>query len=269
MAGHGGGAWKVAYADFVTAMMAFFMVMWITAQSKQVKMAVSRYFNDPFNSTSKSKGPNPAGGTTTGPLAPGSMTLMPAKTPGDAPGVVRRTPTPRAVSTSRRGVGADPKVLPVGSKRNGEAEKSMVFVLHDGERQSGGVVVLFAENSSALNPRAQQELKAIVPALLGKRNKIELRGHALQPDRWSENRGQDAWQLSYNRCLATMKYLERHGVEPERIRLSQAGPFEPHSISEDPEKQAGNSCVDVYMLNEFADETVGSREERDLRFTAP
>ena len=32
MAGHGGGAWKVAYADFVTAMMAFFMVMWITAQ---------------------------------------------------------------------------------------------------------------------------------------------------------------------------------------------------------------------------------------------
>ena len=55
-------------------------------------------------------------------------------------------------------------------------------MLHDGERQSGGVVVLFAENSSELNPRAQQELKAIVPALLGKRNKFELRGHALQPD---------------------------------------------------------------------------------------
>ena len=50
MAGHGGGAWKVAYADFVTAMMAFFMVMWITAQSKQLKMAVAHYFNDPFNS---------------------------------------------------------------------------------------------------------------------------------------------------------------------------------------------------------------------------
>ena len=34
MAGHGGGAWKVAYADFVTAMMAFFMVMWIVCMSK-------------------------------------------------------------------------------------------------------------------------------------------------------------------------------------------------------------------------------------------
>ena len=37
MAGKGGGSWKVAYADFVTAMMAFFMVMWILAQNKPVQ----------------------------------------------------------------------------------------------------------------------------------------------------------------------------------------------------------------------------------------
>ena len=48
MAGKGGGAWKVAYADFVTAMMAFFMVMWITSQSDEVKAAVSRHFSGPF-----------------------------------------------------------------------------------------------------------------------------------------------------------------------------------------------------------------------------
>ena len=52
MAGHGGGAWKVAYADFVTAMMAFFLVMWITAQSKPVKQAIAKYFNDPYGGTS-------------------------------------------------------------------------------------------------------------------------------------------------------------------------------------------------------------------------
>ncbi len=47
--GHGahGGAWKVAYADFVTAMMAFFIVMWILASSEQVKQNVSEYFNHP------------------------------------------------------------------------------------------------------------------------------------------------------------------------------------------------------------------------------
>ncbi len=45
--GHHGGAWKVAYADFVTAMMAFFIVMWILASSEEVKQAVSGYFQDP------------------------------------------------------------------------------------------------------------------------------------------------------------------------------------------------------------------------------
>ncbi len=45
--GHHGGAWKVAYADFVTAMMAFFMVMWLMGSSEKVKSAVSGYFRDP------------------------------------------------------------------------------------------------------------------------------------------------------------------------------------------------------------------------------
>jgi chemotaxis protein MotB len=48
MAGHGGGAWKVAYADFVTAMMAFLMVMWLTEQKPEVKQAVAGYFRDPY-----------------------------------------------------------------------------------------------------------------------------------------------------------------------------------------------------------------------------
>src|SRR5436309_13374502 len=52
MAGkHGGGAWKVAYADFVTAMMAFFLVMWLTAQNQEVKRAVAEYFSDPLGIT--------------------------------------------------------------------------------------------------------------------------------------------------------------------------------------------------------------------------
>lgn len=45
--GHHGGAWKVAYADFVTAMMALFIVLWIVGQSKKVRQSVSHYFKDP------------------------------------------------------------------------------------------------------------------------------------------------------------------------------------------------------------------------------
>jgi chemotaxis protein MotB len=48
--GGGGGAWKVAYADFVTAMMALFMVLWISAQDEKILIATSRYFQNPFHS---------------------------------------------------------------------------------------------------------------------------------------------------------------------------------------------------------------------------
>src|SRR5690349_12807194 len=50
---HHGGAWKVAYADFVTAMMALFMVLWISAQDKQILLATSNYFKQPFNALTK------------------------------------------------------------------------------------------------------------------------------------------------------------------------------------------------------------------------
>ena len=45
--GHHGGAWKVAYADFVTAMMSLFIVLWLMGSNEQVKKAVAGYFNDP------------------------------------------------------------------------------------------------------------------------------------------------------------------------------------------------------------------------------
>lgn len=47
--GHHGGAWKVAFADFMTAMMAFFMVMWLVGQKPEVRESVAGYFRDPGN----------------------------------------------------------------------------------------------------------------------------------------------------------------------------------------------------------------------------
>ena len=53
-AGHHGGAWKVAYADFVTAMMALFIVLWLMSNSsKQTQMAISGYFKDPSGTANK------------------------------------------------------------------------------------------------------------------------------------------------------------------------------------------------------------------------
>ena len=52
-AGHHGGAWKVAYADFVTAMMSLFIVLWLLSSSKPVQEAVGGYFRDPSGTAKK------------------------------------------------------------------------------------------------------------------------------------------------------------------------------------------------------------------------
>jgi chemotaxis protein MotB len=71
--GHHGGAWKVAYADFVTAMMAFFLVMWlVTAVSKEQRAAIFEYFKNPSMETGKSVKAAPGqmgpGGASTSPI---------------------------------------------------------------------------------------------------------------------------------------------------------------------------------------------------------
>ena len=52
-AGHHGGSWKVAYADFITARMALFLCLWLTAQDQKIKEAVERAFRNPFSSVTK------------------------------------------------------------------------------------------------------------------------------------------------------------------------------------------------------------------------
>jgi chemotaxis protein MotB len=80
--GHHGGAWKVAYADFVTAMMAFFMVMWlITAVSKEQRAAIFDYFKNPSMEPGRSVKPAP------GQMGPGGASSSPINLGGglDAP----------------------------------------------------------------------------------------------------------------------------------------------------------------------------------------
>jgi len=252
MAGKGGGAWKVAYADFVTAMMAFFMVMWISAQNSGVKQAVAQYFRDPFMIGSGSGGPFPG---------PPSGTLSPPA------GAERAENRPKAPQRGPR----EPRAKPSRGRdvRRVEPDKQRFLALHNGDRLMAGTVVLFAEGSAELDAAGRQRLERLVPTLLGKPNKIEIRGHASRHPLPPGTPFQDAWQLSYARCLATMEYLEHSGVEPQRMRLSQAGPFEPHTIRVEAEKQTQNSRVEVYVLGEFVEDLEGTREERAARAEIP
>jgi chemotaxis protein MotB len=234
-------------------------VMWITAQNKQMKMAVAHYFNDPFNSLSKTKGPQAAGSITTGPLSPGSKTLMPSRTPGEPPGLKRSKNTPKPVGRKIEETG--PKAWSGEGNRSSGVGKPTLFVLNNGKEQETGTVLLFADDTKELSDKAKEQLNRILPLLMGKRQKIELRGHARKRPA-AIGSEQDVWQVSYARCVATMNFLVEAGIEADRIRLSQAGPNEPHTIREGAENRTQNSCVDVMVLPELAEDYFGSREER-------
>ena len=243
MAGHGGGAWKVAYADFVTAMMAFFMVMWISAQSKQVKEAIAHYFNQPTRSNGQNVILPAAGGAGNNwddPVSKESGILPPGRSLG-IPGV-------RMPKEGGKGAGI---------------RKPSLYVIHNGDQRVQGTILFFTEDAAELNDRGKETLKEFMPVILGKRNKIEIRGHATRRPPPPGSPYHDAWQLSYARCQAVKAFLEKEGIQPERIRLSQAGPFEPYSINPDSDKQTQNSRVELFVLGGLADELMGhSRRTR-------
>jgi len=249
MAGHGGGAWKVAYADFVTAMMAFFMVMWITAQNNAVKQAIAQYFQDPGSNSKRSTGGPP---------------LLPSTKPGQMPG-------PSIVPGAKPGnaLGVDHlrsnRSLTLGT---GEKKPSL-FVLHDGNQRCMGTMILFDEDSAELDEIAQQRLMLVVTELRGKSQKIEIRGHAARTSQSEKRTEKYPWQISYDRCQAVMKFLVNQGINAERLRLSQGGAYEPYSLDSNPSLHSHNSRVEIYILDEYAENFMGSPEERASRFVTP
>jgi chemotaxis protein MotB len=254
MAGHGGGAWKVAYADFVTAMMAFFMVMWIVGLSKpKVKEAVAEYFRDPYQYYRKTHDPKKAGVIT--PATKG------VNLPHDKGSGTQLKPTKFVTSGD--------KTTLVKGQKNVEPGILKVVITHDGKQERVGTIVQFDPQSSELNAAAKEDLATLAPALRGKRHKIEVRGHAMRGPAETPTKGSDDWNLTYARCVATMDFLISKGVEADRFRLSQASSYEPLTISGDATDISRNARVEVYLLDEITDELAGTREERAKRFETP
>ena len=191
MASGGGGAWKVAYADFVTAMMAFFMVMWLTSQKPEVVTAVAQHFR------------NPGGSRMTGNDA---KSMVPSSKNGNGN---------RRITKERKQNEGDAKAR----KMSDEGEKSNV-----------GSVVLFPVNSIEITEEAKKTLLALIPELEGKLHRIEVRGHSASTGTTSQATI-DSWNISYKRSIAVAQFLEENGIDSRRLRPSAAGNSEPRYVS--------------------------------------
>ena len=199
--GHHGGAWKVAYADFVTAMMAFFLVMWLVNQSKPVKAAIGGYFRDPAAfDASGGRG-----------VLPGGDTINPAK-PERAP----------AEQEERKRLEA--AVLHIREGLDKEAFKTLRDQVEFTVTPEGLRIDLiekddstfFDSGSATLRGETEHVLGIIAHELGALDHKVDVEGHT-DSRSYVKNERYSNWELSADRANAARRVMEREGLRSAQV----------------------------------------------------
>ena len=206
--GHHGGAWKVAYADFVTAMMAFFLVMWIVGQSKEVRAGVAGYFRDPgVLEHEKSTG------------------IMPGSTSGinpDTPPALKIDEKPEPVDTASLERAAQRIRDKLAKLPEFDALKGQIRILATPEGIrieliDSNAATFFDNASAVLKPATVQILDVIAKeiGILGK--PVVLEGHT-DSRPYSNADGYTNWELSADRANAARRTMQRAGLPADQVR---------------------------------------------------
>lgn len=189
--GHHGGAWKVAYADFVTAMMALFIVLWLLNSSVQVRKAISAYFNDP-SGTGKESGSASAGTGETMSVSKDDMDNLKDKLEQ----AIKQKPEFKKlkdyVQLSVTGEGLRVELL--------ESEKGMFF-------QSG---------SSMPSEMGEELISKLADQLVKLPNTLLIEGHT-DAKPFHSRSDYSNWELSTERANAARRIIEAHGSRPGQI----------------------------------------------------
>ena len=209
--GHHGGAWKVAYADFVTAMMALFIVLWLLTQSDQAsKEKIAEYFR-----TGALPGGSLMVGKPGGSSPPRAITLFP-----DGVGTSAPVAETKEMATLKKGV---ENMLKQASKNPEFAQLAKhvkVRVVNEGaliELVEGGDNFLFNVASSELKAGAIQILEELAPLLSKIDNRIEIHGHTdARP--FGSGSKKTNWELSFERGDQARRVLEDQGIPKGKIQ---------------------------------------------------
>ena len=191
-AGHHGGAWKVAYADFVTAMMALFLVLWLVSSSDQVRKAVGGYFNDP---TGKGKevgnGLRGVGGEALT-IQKDDMTKLKEK-------------LEQAINTSEPFQKIREHVVMTVT-----GEGLRVELLED---ENG----MFFQSGSSQPTDYGKNLMAILAGEIGKLpNRVAMEGHT-DAKPYSGKGDYSNWELSADRANAARRWMQSKGMRPDQV----------------------------------------------------
>jgi chemotaxis protein MotB len=193
--GHHGGAWKVAYADFVTAMMALFIVLWLMGSSEKVKNAVAGYFQDPK----------------------GSASLLGTTMAGNG------TAVETVVDPNKQKLEELKKKLEEEIKARKDLEKLSkqieITITSEGlriellEDKNG---TFYESGSAHLSPSGQELLALLAMELKTLPNQLLIEGHT-DAAQYSNNADYSNWELSADRANAARRLLQADGVRKDQV----------------------------------------------------
>ncbi len=263
--GHHGGAWKIAYADFVTAMMAFFLLMWLLSMTtKEQKTGLAEYFAPAAVSQSNSG----AGGMLMGTALDkaGNRAMAPRDTAMGTPtreDGARRTNAGRVSDVDlRRPPAADQALQMAAAASLRQALQSMpevaelsrhVVIEPTPEGLNVSIVdqdgrSMFPDNSVQPHERTRTLLRALAPTLRQMPNRLALKGHTATA-RPGSARGVDPWSLTAGRALSVLEILAEAGLPNDRF-ASVAGRADTEPLFPDNPYIAPNRRVTITLLNE-------------------
>lgn len=206
--GHHGGAWKVAYADFVTAMMALFIVLWIVGQSKGVKEAVAAYFKDPTVFQQGSAGILKGGGSSPAPAQPRPAPPAPPPSSGEGD----RASLEAAAKSLQEQIHRQTHLAKLEDKIAIEiTEEGLRIQLI--ETAQG---IFFDVGSARIKPATQEILGLVATEISRMPNDVVIEGHT-DSRPYSGQPSYSNWELSADRANAARRILTGSGLRPEQI----------------------------------------------------
>ena len=202
--GHHGGAWKVAYADFVTAMMALFLTLWLTSQDEKIKQAVERAFRHPFTSISKD-----------------SIGIIPNK---DTQAIRTRDgnfDSASVVELAMLRKLADDLTKLMQSAENPENESMKLDITPEGLRVNvfdRAQKPIFKEDSAEFTEYGAWVFSTLAWEIARyPRFRLELEGHTEKGHK-PPSETYSAWDLTVDRANAARRKLETNGLKPGQTR---------------------------------------------------
>lgn len=222
-----GGAWKVAYADFVTAMMAFFLLLWVLSMvPPETRAGLAAYFSGERNFDSSSTSP------------------------------VSNNPF---IQNTDKIDARDMKISEVEKSHYAIAQKIKQMLMADAVPQSASGIsaddvgvqlrvnsdILFQPGSVNLLPEGEKVLKDVLHVMQEYNLYLVVRGHADSTE--ARPPYASAWELSGARAAAVVHYLAEHGIKPTRMRGVSYGDTRPLKPGIDEQSRAMNRRVEFFF----------------------